>query len=246
MKRSRGFGLGTATDVRGFSERSGSTGRFEIQAGEMLLGAAILGFACGFVGSIPVAGPIAVLVTSRGLQDRVQSALYLASGAALAEGAYAYLAFWGFSEYLTRCAWVEPASRIAVAVVSIGLGLRFVSRPHPEPTPEAPPDPRSGNKRSFALGLTITALNPMLIAAWTAAVTALYSFDLVRFDARFALPFSLGVCTGIAAWFAALLGLLQRFRRRISHDALGRVMRGMGVLLILLGLGFAARLAYRL
>jgi threonine/homoserine/homoserine lactone efflux protein len=232
--------------VRGFGERSGSIGEFEIKALQMLFAAAILGFLFGFVGSIPVAGPVAMLVVSRGLEDRTRSALYLASGAALAEGAYAYLAFWGFAQLLARWAWVEPASRLAAAVISTGLGVRFVSGAGTGATVHPPADPRIGCKRSFVLGVTLTALNPVLIAAWAAAVTALYSLDLVRLDRSAALPFSLGASAGVAAWFAVLLGFLQRLRQRVSRAALARVMRGMGVLLILLGLGFAARFAVRI
>ena len=187
----------------------------------MLVAAAMLGFGCGFVGSIPVAGPIAALVFRRGLEDRARSAFYLAAGAALAEGVYAYLAFWGFAELLTGYAWIELASRTAAAVILIGLGLHFVRRAAAEAAPAAS-DPRSGNTRSFLLGLAITALNPALVAGWAAAVAALYSLDLVRFDPRAALPFSLGACAGIGAWFATLLVLLRRFRTRLSREALVR------------------------
>jgi threonine/homoserine/homoserine lactone efflux protein len=209
----------------------------------MLVATAILGFTFGFVGSIPIAGPIAVLVLSRGLEGRARSALCLASGAALAEGGYAYLAFWGFSGLLTRYAWIEPASRIAAAVILTGLGLNFLHRPGAEAT-RAEPDPRARNKRSFLLGLTLTALNPALIATWTAAVTLMYSLDLVRFEPAAALPFSLGAGSGITVWFATLLGFLQRFRTRISGAAIDRLLRRMGVVLIVLGLGFAAHFAY--
>ena len=207
----------------------------------MLGAAAMLGFAIGFVGSIPIAGPIAVLVLRRGLEDRARSAMYLALGAALAEGGYAYLAFWGFAAYLTRYSWIEPTSHAAAAVLLIGLGLRFLRRPDGEP-PRSMPDPRTGNKGAFLLGLTITALNPALIAGWTAAVTALYSVDVVRFERAAALPFAVGACSGITLWFATLLGILQRVRVRVSRNVLRRAVRGTGVLLILLGLGFAARL----
>jgi threonine/homoserine/homoserine lactone efflux protein len=204
----------------------------------MLVLAALLGFGFGFVGSIPIAGPVAALVFSRGLEDRTRSALYLGAGAALAEGGYAYLAFWGFAELLTRHAWIEPASRIAAAAMLTGLGAHFVRRPRVVARVAAAP--RAGNSRSFLLGLTIAAFNPALIAIWAAAVTALYSLDLLDFDPRAALPFSIGACSGIAAWFATLLGLIERFRTRISREALHRVRRGMGVMLIVLGLGFAA------
>ena len=46
--------------------------------------------------------------------------------------------------------------------------------------PAGPADPAVGNKRSFLLGLTITALNPTLIATWGAAVAAVHSCEVIR------------------------------------------------------------------
>jgi threonine/homoserine/homoserine lactone efflux protein len=207
--------------------------------------AALLGFVFGFVGSMPVAGPVAVLVFGRGIEDRSRSALYLAAGSALAESVYAYLAFWGFSAFLTQYRWIEPVSTIAAALILCGLGLRFLLKRAPsERAALAPRDPRVGNKRSFALGFTVTALNPALIATWTAAVTTVFSLQIVDFDESGALPFSIGAATGIVTWFATLLYLLNRFRSRLSPRLRDRLVRVMGVLLLVLGLGLAARFAY--
>jgi len=206
-----------------------------------MLFATILGFAFGFVGSMPVAGPITALVFSRGLEGRTGGALSLAMGAALAEGGYAYLAFWGFGGFLARYAWIGPASRVAAALISLGLGLYFVLAGGGAAEP-AEPAARAPRRQSFLLGLTVTALNPTLVAAWTAAITATYSLGLLRFEPGEALPFALGACSGITAWFATLLGFLRRYRTRISRTAVGRLRRAMGVVLVLLGLGLAARL----
>jgi threonine/homoserine/homoserine lactone efflux protein len=208
-----------------------------------VLSAALLGFCFGFIGSMPVAGPIAVLVFGRGLEDRARNGLFLASGAAIAESVYAYLAFWGFSAFLTSYPWIEPTSRIAAAIILTSLGVHFYRR---KPTPEGARPVSYGNKRSFFLGFTVTALNPTLIATWTAAVTTLYSLDIVRFDSSGALPFSLGACTGIVTWFATLLYLMNRFRSRFSRATLDKIVRWMGVTLIVVGLSIAARFVYRL
>ena len=207
--------------------------------------AALLGFIFGFVGSMPVAGPIAVLVFGRGLEDRARNGFFLACGAAIAESVYAYLAFWGFSAFLTRYPWIEPTSRVAAAVILTALGVHFIrKRPPPPDAPE--PVQSVGNKRSFFLGFTITAINPTLIATWTAAVTTVYSFDIVSFDASGALPFSVGAFSGIVSWFATLLYLLNRFRARFARGTMERLMRAAGMLLIVVGLGIASRLVYRL
>jgi len=206
--------------------------------------AAFLGFIFGFVGSMPVAGPVAVIVFGRGIEDRGQSALYIAIGSAFAESVYAYLAFWGFSAFLTKYAWIEIVSTAAAAIMLSGLGLRFMLKKPVERAVDAP-KPRVGKKRNFTLGFMLTALNPTLIATWTAAVTTVYSLQIVNFDERGALPFSIGACTGIVTWFATLLYLLKRFRKRVSPTVLAKVLKVMGAFLLVLGISIAVRFVYR-
>ena len=62
--------------------------------------ALLVGFAFGYLGSMPVAGPISVLVLHLGLAREGRRAFHLALGGALAEGIYALLAFWGLSAIL--------------------------------------------------------------------------------------------------------------------------------------------------
>jgi len=194
----------------------------------------MIGMVIGYIGSMPVAGPIAVLVFGRGLENRAQNGLFLALGAAIAESVYAYLAFWGFAAFLTSYPWIEKSARFAASVVLIALGVHFYRKR--QGAAEAPPPAGVGNKRSFFLGFTITALNPTLIATWTFTVTTVYSFGLVNFDAGNALPFSFGAFSGIVAWFATLLYLMNRFRASFPRAALNRVLNVMGIVLIVVGL----------
>ena len=209
--------------------------------------AALLGFIFGFVGSMPVAGPVAVIVFGRGIEDRGRTALYIAIGSAVAESVYAYLAFWGFAAFLTRYRWIEAVSTGAAAVILCALGLRFMLKRPASERPSQPPRPQVGKKRkrNFFLGFMLTALNPTLIATWTAAVTTVYSLQIVDFDESGALPFSIGAMTGIITWFATLLYLLKRFRAMASPQVLTRLLRVMGCFLVLLGVGIAVRFAYR-
>ena len=199
----------------------------------------VVGFLFGFIGSMPVAGPIALLVFARAVEGRFESGLWVALGCAIAESTYAWLAFWGFSTFLTQYDWIVPLSRGVAAVILLGLGAVFVRRGGgPAPAEDDRPVP-VGRLRNFGLGLSITALNPTLIATWSAAATTLFSTGLVSFEPHLAAPFGLGACAGIVGWFALLIHLVRRYQSRFSTDSLDRVIRVMGGFLMLLGLWFA-------
>lgn len=204
----------------------------------MLL-ALTVGFLFGFIGSMPVAGPIAALVFARGLQGRLSSAAAIAVGGALAEAIYAFLAFWGFAALLAKYPLVVPISRGVAALVLIVLGVIFARHRAPEEAPET----RNGWGGGLALGFTITALNPTLIATWSAATTTLYSTGWVRFTPAVAPVFAAGACVGIAGWFGVLLLLLRRYRDRFRANVLTTVIRAMGFFLVAVGLWFLFSLA---
>lgn len=201
-----------------------------------MLIAIVIGFLFGFVGSIPVAGPLAVVIFARGLDNRVRSAVFVAIGGAVGETIYAFLAFYGFARVLEHWPEVVPISRAVAALILVGLGLVFLLRKDGgEATSGASSDRR---RHGFALGLTLTALNPTLLATWTAAATTLFSTGWVASDRSLALPFALAACAGIVGWFLLLLGLVRRYRERFRRETLHQILRVMGVVLIGIGLYF--------
>ncbi|MCA9666838.1 MAG: LysE family transporter [Myxococcales bacterium] len=204
-----------------------------------MLIAALVGFAFGFIGSMPVAGPIAVLVFARGVEGRFRAALAIAAGSALSEMGYAFLAFWGFAAFLAKYAWIVPASRGVAAAVLAVLGIVFVRKRESEGEAKDPGKSRDSLAGNFFLGFTICALNPTLIATWTAAATTLFSTGLVRFEKGMALPFALGACVGIISWFSVLIVLVRRYRGRFKPSTLDRIIRVMGVVLLVLAGWFA-------
>lgn len=205
----------------------------------MLL-AILVGFAFGFIGSMPVAGPIAVLVLRLGLNQDARHARLLALGGALAEGLYALLAFWGLSTFLDRYPMVLPASRLVGAVICLGLGIALLLHRYQE-QPPAPSDGRTkGFKRSFVGGFLITALNPTFIVTWTAALAALHATGLVTLAPARAIPFACAVSLGIVAWFTTLLWLVRRFKGRWSPASVEILIKVMGALLVVAALWVGA------
>lgn len=203
--------------------------------------ATLLGLLFGFVGSMPIAGPISALVFTRALRGRMQEGLFIAIGGALAEAIYAALAFWGFAALLEKYDWIQSVSNGVASLILAVLGVMFLfqSPSQREVSAHDAPDP---SKTGIVLGFTITILNPTLIATWSAASAILFSTGLVALEGQQVLPFSFGVLVGIVLWFTALLRLVGHFRERFSYASLNVVLRVTGGGLLLLAAWFGWRL----
>ncbi len=190
-----------------------------------------MAMAFGFVGSMPLAGPIAILAVSRATQKKYGEGLRIGLGAAAAEGLYAGIAFWCYTKLLARQAIVVPISHGATALVLVAVGIRFVVWKPTEGTTE--PENKAG---TALLGFSISAINPTLLLTWSAAVAFLYSKGLKDPPALYAIPFGLSAAAGIGGWFGVLTALLGRFGGKLPTGALMWTVRGMGLVLVGLGL----------
>jgi threonine/homoserine/homoserine lactone efflux protein len=195
-----------------------------------LLAVCAIALAFGFVGSMPLAGPIALLTVSRAAHKRFGEAIRIACGAAVAEALYAGAAFFGYTELLARRAIVVPISRGATAVVLIALGVRFVRF-----SPAHRRDTRENKAGTVLFGFTVSALNPTLILTWSAAVAFVYSKGLDSASAAYAIPFGLCAGTGIASWFALLVAFLRKYEEKLAEPVLTWTVRVMGLALLALG-----------
>lgn len=195
----------------------------------------LAGFLLGFVGSIPLAGPIALLVFSLVIDGRHRRAIGVGVGGAVAEGIYAFLAYWGLSAFLGAHPVLVPISRGITALVLAGIGIALLRR---RPA-AAPPLRRSWPGAGFAVGFAITALNPTLIATYSAAVATLFSAGLVSMARSEALPFAATVTAGVALWFAVVVLAGRRHSHRFRRETLNGAVRAMGAFAVLLGVAFA-------
>jgi len=208
--------------------------------GTSIVFALLAGTVMGFVGSMPIAGPIAVLVLERGLIRRGREGLGVAIGAAAAESVYAFLAYWGLGTVLYASPALLRASRLVGAGVMITLGIYLATRKSaPRPTSD---DLAEGRKRrGFLLGLSVTFLNPTIIVSWTMVSATVHSTGLVAPGLVSAIAFALGVGAGIVVWFATLLHLIRRFQSGLRQQTIDRVLNVTGWLVVAIGVALGVR-----
>ena len=199
----------------------------------------LIGLAFGFFGSMPIAGPTAVVIVSKGLDHQVRAGVLIAAGAATAESVYAFMAFWGLTAALSRFPVLVPLSHVIGAALLFGLGVYFIRRRTRAEQPS--PTTQKAGYGNYFFGLSLTAVNPTLLITWTAAVSAAHSTGALRSEELDAFPFAAGAAIGIVAWFSLFLWLLSHFRSRVKPATIDAIIRVMGAVLVVAGIGLAVR-----
>jgi threonine/homoserine/homoserine lactone efflux protein len=200
----------------------------------LLLGLA-LGVALGFVGSIPAAGPLLMLVIASGLRAQRGRALALAAGGALAESGWVLLAFWGLGRTFDRYQMAMPWFGLASGCLLIGLGVAlFASRRKPQRGAVAP-------ALGFATGFGLVAFNPAFAVTWSAVAAALLSTRWLAPLRSNAVGIAVGSFVGILLWFGMIAKLAENSRGRFRPESLDRAVRGLGAAVALIGVWLVVR-----
>lgn len=195
-----------------------------------------IGYWFGFLGAIPVAGPVSALVLNHGLKKNNGRGIALATGAALAESIYVLLSFLGFNFILVSVPGFETVSKWATSLILTALGLYFIFHKNAKPTQLPIESKQRGKKRSaFFFGFTVSILNPTLIATWSSVITTVHSYHLFNYSMLNSVQFSLGVASGIVSWFALMLFLIRKNHHRISDRWVRKILLMIGILLVGLG-----------
>jgi threonine/homoserine/homoserine lactone efflux protein len=196
--------------------------------------ASLLGLLLGFIGSMPVAGPIALLVLRKGLRGHYSEGIALAMGAAISEAVYCALALLGFDYLFVRYPIVESASRIIGGLLLIGLGIGFaLMKAKDDPTDGGTPQ-ASSKATPFLTGLTVAGLNPTLMVTWSGVAAIVYS-TFGAFGEWEKVGFPIGVGIGNFLWFVVMLMLMKRYRSRFQTTSITRGIKAVGI--IMTGMG---------
>ncbi|MCC6899283.1 MAG: LysE family transporter [Polyangiaceae bacterium] len=194
----------------------------------MVAVALIVGLVLGFAGSIPAAGPLLLLVVASGLEGRRRQALSLAAGGALAESAYVALAFWGVSGIVARHPQLELGMHFFGAALLLVLGALLLRRRR------GPVRAESG-ARGFVAGFVIVATNPGFVVTWSAVAAVVHASGLPALGGDRVPWLAAGAFAGIVLWFVLVAALAARHRERLTKNKIAKIVRGLGVVLLVLG-----------
>jgi threonine/homoserine/homoserine lactone efflux protein len=195
--------------------------------------ALVVGFLLGYLGSIPAAGPLAVLLVATAIAGQSRRYLLLAAGGAFAEGLWALAAARGLGWVLEAHPVIDRALRASGAALVVAMGLALALAPRRES--EAPSSGRAAS--ALVTGFALVAFNPSFLASWIASCAVLRAYPAL---APAALPdhavgLAVGAAVGASSWFATLGRLLSRHRERLAAWHV-RLVRGLGWSLVVVGI----------
>ena len=199
-----------------------------------------VGAVMGFFGSVPLAGPVALLVMTRGLSGNFKEAKQIAAGAALAEGLLAGGVFAGLGFLYSQLPQLEGLVEWLGSFALIAIGLWFLVRGVAQKTPDGKaPDKASAG---FVLGVGLVLGNPGMIGTWGGALAALEGTGIVQVSSIGAIGIGLGVFLGVMGWFLLMLRLIKAYGSELNPTALNFAVRGIGLVLAVTGSISAASL----
>jgi threonine/homoserine/homoserine lactone efflux protein len=171
-----------------------------------LLGA-FFGFVSGFFGSMPVTGPIALIVFRSSMRGHFSLAIRVVSGAAVAEEViYCALATFDYIRIIAAYPFLAKYLRYIGVSFLVILGVFFLFQKLHLTAESAPVSLRRSS--GLISGFLIAILNPTLFLTWGSASSTIFSwFSSISFWDMVLFPLCAGL--GIVTWFSILLEIFK-------------------------------------
>ena len=145
----------------------------------------VVGLVAGFIFSIPVAGPIAVLVVTNSLKNRARFANRVALGASLVEFVYVFLAMFGITSLIKYYQPFIPYLFILGGILLFYVARKIFKSHISIESMEYENQKEDNEKGGLRAGMIINITNPTIFFGWLTS-----SFLILSFAA------SLGLNTG--------------------------------------------------
>ncbi len=145
---------------------------------EALITIVIVGFSAGFIFSIPVAGPINVIITSNALSGKLRYCIRTALGASIIEFIYIVIIVFGISSLYSLYRPIIPYLLLAGGAVLIAVGIKIIRTKFSLENPEEKLviKDKLKNKGGMRTGIIINLTNPSLFLGWLTSTFLIFSF----------------------------------------------------------------------
>ncbi len=147
----------------------------------------VVGLFVGFIFSMPIAGPISILITSNALKGKIRYCNFAAMGASLADFVYVFCAVFGLTKFYSFFKPAIPYILLAGMFFLFYLGCK-ISKTRIDPghiNDKSAHSPVKKDENGFLTGFLLNFLNPTLFIGWLTS-----SFIVIS------LVSSLGLSTG--------------------------------------------------
>jgi threonine/homoserine/homoserine lactone efflux protein len=147
---------------------------------ESLITISILGFVAGFIFSMPIAGPVSILITSNALKGRLRYCNLMALGASFADFIYVIIAVYGianlFSAYKQLIPYILGAGSFFILIVGYKIINTKFDLGHIDEGSMVAENIRKKEKGAFYTGFMINFLNPTIFFGWLVSSFIVLSF----------------------------------------------------------------------
>ena len=128
----------------------------------------ISGFLAGFVLSMPIVGPIGILITSNALRGRLRFCIRTAIGAAISEFFYVFIVVYGISALFSFYEPFIPYLFIIGTIVLLVTGIKIISTrlDISHVSENGIVSDKLKNKGGLRTGLLINLTNPSVLFSW--------------------------------------------------------------------------------
>lgn len=250
---------------------------------ESIITISIVGLFAGFIFSMPIAGPISILITSNALKGRRRYCNLVNIGASFGTFAYVFCSVYGLTKLYHLYKPLFPYLFFLGSIFLLFLGYRIfktkIDIDHFEDKGSQFDEKLLKKHRGgFYTGFIINFLNPTLFIGWLTSTFLVMSFigslgfnsggldvivnegvkEIGTFDGTItgnskalsvndfptyfhlliSLFYALFIAAGSIIWFYTLALLITRCRKYLNIKVISIFIKGMGILLCLIGLYF--------
>ncbi len=143
-----------------------------------ILTIAITGLLAGIIFSMPIAGPISIIITSNALKGKLLFCQRTALGAAIVETLYVLVAVYGIATLYPYYQPVIPYILLIGSVFIFSIAIKIIRtklRVEQLPTEEIRAD-KMRNRGGFRTGIILNLTNPTLFIGWLVSSFMVFSF----------------------------------------------------------------------